>query len=507
MKKTAIFLMQIAIVSKILGFGREIILSYFYGTSYVSDAYIVSLTIPTVIFSFLMSGISTGYIPMFSEIDKEYGEVRGQYYTNNILNLLMVLCTGLVILSLMFTPQIVKLFASGFKGETFLIAVKFTRISLFGVYFTGIISILTGFLQIKGRYIVAALLGLPLNIIIVLSVFLSSNIDVSLLPIGNIIGLVFQLILLMPFVRKEGYRYKFVFNLKDDSIKKMGRLVLPVIIGASVNQINLLIDRTLASIITIGGISALNYANKLNAFVQGIFVASISTVMYPNISKMVAENDSGGLKKSLSESINLINILVIPTTIGVLIFSEPIIRMIFGRGAFDYSGINMTSNALFFYSIGMVGYGLREVLAKSFYALHDTKTPMINGTIGVIINIVLNIVLSKYMGIGGLALATSVSAIFTTISLFISLRKKIGHFGIKQISITFIKSLFASLFMGILAKLCFDYLSTILSYNFSLIISIVIGAVSYFVIIYFMKIEDINVIVEGIKKKIVKSVS
>src|SRR5690606_12151384 len=159
-------------------------------------------------------------------------------------------------------------------------------------------------------------------------------------------------------------------------IKNMLFLAIPVIIGSSVNQINKLVDRTLASQISIGGISALNYANTLNLFVQGVFVVSISTVMYPLISKMASKGNMDGLKKALAQAITGINLLVIPATVGSLFFAEPIVTLLFGRGAFDEQAIAMTSTAFFFYSIGMLGYGLREVLSRAFYSMQDTRTPM-----------------------------------------------------------------------------------------------------------------------------------
>ena len=229
---------------------------------------------------------------------------------------------------------------------------------------------------------------------------------------------------------------------------------------------------------------------------------SVSTIVYPKLSKMAANNNLLGIKKTISEIFSSINLLLIPITVGAMIFSRPIVSLLFNRGAFDSQAISMTSNALFYYSIGMIGIGQREIISRVFYSLHDSKTPIINATIGVTLNIILNTILSKYLGIGGLALATSVSAIFTSSLLFISLRKKIGSFGMKQISISFLKILFASLIMGVLAKLSYNYLTTALSQNLSLLLAIGVGAVSYFVIIYFMKIEDVDVIVGAIKKKL-----
>lgn len=504
MKKTAIVLMILTIFTKTLGFAREIILSYFYGASYISDVYLVALTIPGTIFAFIGTGIITGYIPMYSSIEKDSDVKSADRFTSNIINFILIICTLIVFIVLVSTENIVKLFASGFNGKVFELAVDFTRISTLGIFFTAITYVFSGYLNLKNTFLIPALMSLPFNFFIIISIILSYRVDMNLLPFGSVVAVAFQLLFLIPFVYKKGFRYKLVLDKKDKYLKQMVILSLPVIIGVSVNQINILVDKTIASQIVLGGISALNYASRLNGFVQGIFISSIATVLYPMISKMVAEENLIGLKNSIVEAINGINLLVLPATLGAMVFAQPIVTLLFGRGAFDAQAIILTSSALFFYSIGMIGFGLREILSRVFYSMQDTKTPMINAAIGMFLNIILNIVLSKYMGISGLALATSIAAIFTTGLMFISLRKKIGPFGIKQISISFVKILFASLLMGIFAKLTFNALAFIISQNLSLLISIVIGALTYFIIIYFMKIDDVDVIVNAVKKKLSK---
>lgn len=504
MKKTAIIIMILTIISKLFGFTRELVLSYFYGASNISDAYLIALTIPSVIFGFIGSGIATGYIPMYSKIEEQDGTEEGNRYTNNLVNLMIVLCTILVIFGLLFTEGLIKIFAAGFQGETLALAIKFTRISLVGMYFTGLISVFSGFLQLKRNFSVPALIGFPLNFIILLSIVLSYKTNILILAIGSVVAAMAQLVFLLPFVYREGYKYKYVLNIKDDHIKNMLFISIPIIIGTSVNQINILIDRTLASRLAVGGISALDYASKLNGFVQGIFVTSIVTVLYPTISKMIAENNVDGLKKSVAESISAISLLVVPATVGSMIFAKPVVGFLFGRGAFDSNAIGMTSSALFFYSIGMLGSGLFNVLARAFYSMQDTKTPMINASVGVIINITLNLILSKYLGIGGLALATSISAIVTTVLLFISLRKKVGPFGMKNITISFVKILIASLLMGLLAKLCFNYLISMLSQNLSLIVSVGLGALVYFILIYLFRLEEMDWAIGLVKGKLAR---
>lgn len=502
MKKTALLIMIITILSKVFGFLREITLSYLYGASNISDAYLISITIPSVIFGFVAAGLGAGYIPMYSKILQNDGEAEAERFTSNLINIIIVICTIIIFAGLLFTDQIVKLFAFGFEGETLALTVQFTKISLLAIYFTGIVAIFSGYLQIKGNYIIPALIGLPLNFFIIMSIIISPSTNILVLALGYIIAVASQVLLMIPYMRKNKYKYKMTFDLKDNYIINMAHIALPIILGVSVNQINVLVDRTIASQIAVGGISALNYADRLNGFVQGIFVLSIATVIYPVISKMAAQKDMMRFKKSLAEAITGINLLVIPATVGFMVFAVPIISVLFRRGEFDNQAVLMTSYALFFYSIGMAGFGLRDILSRAFYSMQDTKTPMINASIGMLLNIILNIILSKYMGIGGLALATSIAATFTTFLLFVNLRRKIGPFGMKQISISFLKVLFASLIMGLFAKLSFDYLTTTLSQNLSLLVAIGVGVVLYFVIIYFMRIDDVDVIVGAIKRQL-----
>lgn len=502
MKKAAFIVVIITILSKIFGFTKDIVLSYFYGANNLTDIYLIAITIPLSLLSFIGAGITTGYIPMYSKIEKKQGLEAANIYTNNLVNILVLICTGILIIGLLFTHQIVRVFASGFKEDTLSLAIAFTRICLVSVYFPIITYILKGLLQIRGKFAIPALIGVPMNLIIILSIPLSHYINIYILPIGTVVAVAAQVLFLLPFLFKENYRHGFTVNFKDQNIIDMAHLALPVILGVSIDQINILVDRTLASQICIGGISALTYANKLILFIQGVFVISISTVTYPMISKMAADKNILRLKELVCKSMNGINIIVIPITIGAVLFSKPIVMILFGRGAFDTQAVSMTSIALLFYSIGMIGYGLREVLSRAFYSLQDTKTPMYNAAIALIMNIVLNIILSRFMGIGGLALATSISALFCTCLLFINLRKKIGSFGLKNLSMSFTKILAASIIMGGCAKLIYNILIGKLGSNIALVFAIMVGAMAYFILVYLFRVDEVKDILTMIRRKI-----
>lgn len=494
--------MVLTIFVKLLGFGRDMALSYFYGASKISDAYLISITIPTIIFAFVGTGIATGYIPMYHTVEKEKGNEAADHFTSTIINFVLIIATVIVMVVLVFAEPIVRLFASGFDGDTLRLAVSFTSFSILSVYFYGLVFIFNGYLQVKNNFVIPALIGLPLDLLVIVSIFISTRTNVLVLALGTVIAVAFEVVLLVPFAYHKGFRYRLMLEVKSPYLKRIIFLAIPVIIGASVNEINVLVDRTMASQIAVGGITALTYANRLNLFVKGIFITTIATVIYPMISKMATQNNMHGLKRTVSGAVNSISLLVLPASVGAMVFARPVVSLLFGRGAFDEQAVEMTAGALLFYSIGMVAVGYREILSRAFYSLQDTKTPTINAAIGMVMNIILNLILSRIMGISGLALATSVSAIITSLLLFVSLRKKIGSFGIKEMSFSLLKVSLASLMMGVLAKLGFDYLAGNIGQNLSLLISIIFGALLYLLIIYFMKIKDFDVIVSAVKRKL-----
>lgn len=220
------------------------------------------------------------------------------------------------------------------------------------------------------------------------------------------------------------------------------------------------------------------------------------------MSKKVAKNNIEGVKNILSEIISVLGLLIIPSTIGSMIFSEEIITLLFTRGAFDKHATELTSTALFFYSIGLFSFGIREFLSRVFYTLGDTKIPMINGVIGVILNIILNVVLSRIIGLGALALATSIAGTVTSVLLYNGLRKKIGPIGLKVIGMSMAKVLLASIVMGASAKFVFVYLTDIFSQNISLLMAIVIGFLIYLILIFILRINEIQTLRVMLKNKI-----
>lgn len=506
--KTTIGLMIMTILSKILGFGRELSLGAAYGTTSYSDAYIIAMNIPGVLLAILGTVISTTFIPIYYEAKLESEKIASDF-TNNILNIICIISVIISIIGFIFAEQLVKIFAVGFSGEILDIAVSFTKILLIGIIFNSINYIITAFMQSNENFIVPSLIGIPFNIIIIISTLISAKTSPYIMIYGTLIAIASQFILQLPFAHKKGFKYKFKLKIKDKYIKKIFTLVVPVLVGVSVNQVNTMVDRSLASTLAVGSISALNYSNRLNSFVTGLFITTIASVIYPTLSKLSSENNLEKFNQYVIRSVNTIILLVIPVSVGAIVLSTPIVKVLFERGAFDSRATDMTSSALIFYSIGMVAFGLRDILGRVYYSLQDTKTPMINGAIAMGMNIILNIILVNYMGHNGLAFATSISSIVCIVLLFKNLKNKIGNFGQEKIINVFVKSLIGSILMGVMTVLTYNTIiqnidNTYVGELIALFSAIGTGAISYSMIMVIMNIDEINYIIVAIKKKLKK---
>lgn len=502
--QSASILFIATIISKVVGFLRDLVIGYVYGIGVISDSYLMALNIITVAFiSLLCVAIQSTYMPIYTDIEGKEGKQKALKFTSNIINIILIISLIVVVLGWFFTEPLVKLFATGFEGEKLKLTMELTRILLFSVGLVCITYILKAYLEIHDYFLVTGLMPLPYNTSIIIAVLLSKAFGVDFLAYGTVFAFFVQMAFLIPFCYKKGFRYKFNINLFDKNVKQMALAIFPVLIGASAYQINSLVDKNLSSFLVTGSLSALNYAYKLNIFVIGVFVASITTVMYPIFSKLGSQKNLKQLKITLCKSVNGVILITMPISVGAFILSKPIVKLLFERGAFDETATLITAQILSCYAIGMVASGMRDILVRVFYSLQDTKTPMKNSILCVICNILFNLILIQTMKVSGLALGSSLAAIVAVCFLMFSLRKKIGKFNAMSILITLLKTFIASCAMAIIVLKLFGKISLINEF-LALIISICIGAIVYSIIVLILKVDSTDYIINIIKSKIIK---
>lgn len=475
------------LIAKLLGFFREVLLSYFFGASGISDAYLISQNIPGTIFQFVGTGLTTCFIPVFFQVLHKEGKSRADFFTNALISIVLFFSTAVIVLIWAFTPQVVKVFASGFTGQTLWYAVWFTRIGVLSLYFSTIIYIYNSYLQANKVFGPTAFAAIPNSLCIMASIALGSKINIWLLPIGSCLAVGVQMIFLVIPVHKLNFKLRINLSWKDSYIKQFLQLIIPVILGVSVNQVNTLVDRTVASQVAIGGISALTYANSLIMFVQGGLIDPINTVFYPQITESVSAGDNQNARRAVEKILNYVLTLLVPITAGFIVFRYLITDSLFGRGAFDATASEMTSEALCFYTVGICFIGIREMLSRFYYAHSNTKIPMRNSIIGVVINIIMNLVLSRFWGIAGLAVATSVSAIVTALLLWIECDKHLKCGTIIISAKDLLKTTIATIISIGVAYYIFQQMNT--AKLLELVIVVLISAIIYCVLGLVLKIE------------------
>ena len=498
--KTAGMISILTLISKGLGFLREIMIANRFGSGIETDTYFVAMTATVIIIGTIGAALKTTLIPIFSEVEGRYGRKGKLKFLNNIFNIVFIIGLIVIVLGYIFSPLTIKILAKGFEGEQFNLAVTLNRIGLPIAMFLGLTHVFTGLLNSSEIFGPSAISGVPYNFVFLTYLILvGKNASIYTLMVVTVIAASTQFLILVPAVRHMGYRYRFKINLRDPYLRKGMFLVLPVLIGSAVQQINIVIDRTLASSLERGSISALTYSSRINDMVIAVFIMAITTVIFPKLSRAFSKEDGGEVNRILGQGINIILIITVPATIGLLLLADPLVYLFFQRGSFDAIDTYMTSQALMFYSLGLVGFSLRLMLNKVYYSFQDTRTPMINGVIAVGVNLIFNLILIRWMGHSGLALATSISATVTTILLFISLRKKIGPIGLTRYMISFFKTLAASLIMGLVVYFIYFRLGAMISsakiiQMGLLVVSVGVGAGVYFVLCMVFKVDELKMI-------------
>lgn len=469
-------LVALTLLSKVLGFLREVLLSYYYGASEITDAYLVALTIPGVLFSFFSMAIAVGFIPVFSGVpEKDRND-----FTNTVFSFFIVISTLIVFITVIFAEFFVDVLAPGFTLESKQLSVKFTRIFVLGVYFSCWLSVFTAFLNYHKKFTVVALAGIPLNFSILLSIILSYYYGLSYLILGAVFGKLFEVIYLYPYVRRLGYKYSFRLDFFNKNVQVLIYLSLPLTLSIAVNQINIIVAKSLASGFGVGGVSAINYSHYLIELVVGLFVLTVTTIYYPDMSKSYSLNNYNKVEDISNKSFKLVNFFVVPAFVYFIFRSEQVISFIYERGSFDKHSLQLTAPVFLFFSLGLIFYAYREILVRIYYSAKNTKIPVINTVVGIISNILLSFLFSSFLGIKGLALATSVSAAITIILLFFSLKVVKIRLNMSHISIDFLKCLSASC-AGILILDFFEF------YYF--ITELILFLIIYFLFLFIFKNE------------------
>ena len=492
------------LISRVLGYIRDILIAIFLGVGPLADAFFVAFRIPNTFRRLFSEGaFNSAFVPSYAS-ELSQGKDQSNKFANNIFNLLILGLFFIVIVVEIFMPIFVFLIAPGFEGDNqkMELAINLTRITFPFLFFISLASFFSAILNSHNRFAIASATPIILNIMLIGILFYGKFLNDQLvyyLSYAVTLSGIIQLMFLYPFVKKF-YSPNFTFKIKiDEKVKIFFKKLLPSIFSSGVTQINILVGTIIASF-QASAVSYLYYADRIYQINLAIAGIAIGTVILPQLSKYIQNEKKDEIMLIQNKALELSLFLSIPATVALLIASEQIVSALFGYGTFDEESVKNSAKALFYFSLGLPAFSLIKVFSSFFFARHNTKIPFYISIISVLLNILISVSYFKSIGFIIIPIATSISSWFNSIILFIFLkRKSLFNFNLLFIN-KFIRILVATIIMGLFFNYLINFFDNNLTYekNFKalyLIGAVFSGLISYLliaVLIKAFKFSDIN---------------
>jgi len=426
LRSTAL-VMGLTLIAKVSGFLRDIVIASQFGTSQAMDAFFVAMTIATLMYMWLKDPIQVVLVPIFTEQIARRGERGAWEYTSTLINTLLILFLIIIAIGWLLSPSLVSLTAPGFAHEVGNLSAELTKFLMPSVLLYGLARLLSALFYSYQQFGLPGMTTVVDNVAaIILIASLTPTLGIYALVMGSVLGAATQVLVQLPILWKRLSYYRFRLELRSPALRRMAWISFPLLIGTGGAELSLISDRIFASLLPTGTLSALAYGQRLTyaTFFQ-LFVASLTTVLFPSFSESAGLNDYGGLARKLFRSLRLLFWLVFPLSIGILLLHEPLVRLVYQRGVFSEESVRLTSQAVLYYAIGLSGYSLSNLLSYAFYSVKDTKTPVLTGLVRLGVKILLSFALVGSMTHAGLALAESISFLLKAALLFIFLPKEL----------------------------------------------------------------------------------
>jgi len=433
--KAATIISGATILSRILGYVREMLLAARFGASYTTDAYLTAQDLPYSLFATVSAGLVMVFIPVYREVLQRQGERAAENLVRSVLTLTLLVTVLLLLLGWALAPWFVPALVPRFPAQVQALTISLTRTMLPMLLFMGLAGVATAVLNANQRFTAPAFVGMVNNLPVVLTLLLVAQpSQVHWVAQAVVVGAAAGALMLLPGLRRLGFVYRPRIDWHDPGLAQVGRLILPVLVTTGVIQIQDFFDRFLASGLAEGSISALNYAVRVNSLPYGVVGAAIATVLYPTLASEAAEGNREELGQSAARGLRILSFVLLPMAIGLLVFREPIVQLIFERGAFDPAATRATAYALLFYAPGILLFGWQDFLNRCFWAMQDPRTPMQAAAVLVAFSLLFKLALAGPLAHGGLALGQTLATLVSVAFLLWRLRAQLGTIGGRELA-------------------------------------------------------------------------
>jgi putative peptidoglycan lipid II flippase len=500
------------LVSRVLGFVRDVVLAKVFGATGLTDSFFVAYRIPNLLRELFAEGsVSAGFVPVFTEYLTEKGREEAKRLAGTVFAFLLCVLSAVCLLGILLAPYIASIVARGFMSEPekFSLTITMIRIMFPFLLFISLAALAMGTLNSLRCFFIPSIAPAFFNIaIIVAALFIAPHFTVPIIVVGFAVtaGGAFQYgVQALALVRKR-FHLRPIFDFYHPGLKRILLLVMPVVFAMGVTQINVLISNFFSTYLPEGSATYLYYSWRLTHFPIGLFAIAMSVALLPSLSAQATKGDIPALRDTFSFSLRVLFFITIPSMVGLIALSRPIVNILFQRGAFDVDDAGGTVYALLFYASGIWAFAGLRIVRTVFYSLQDTKTPLKTAVLSVIANIVFCLLLMKPFRHGGLAFANVLAASINFIVLFYLLRIKIKRVDGTKILASFVKTMFASAVMGFAGWLATRSVlwrqpGYIYEKSFTLVSVMILCIFIYIVIMYVLKSEELSYIFKMIRKK------
>jgi putative peptidoglycan lipid II flippase len=425
--RASLILTIAALASRVLGWIRLLVIGSQFGASRELDAYFAAFRIPDAIFQLVVAGaLSAALIPVFASYRAREQEEEAWQLASSVINLVLIALAALSLLMAILAPILVPIVAPGFDGPTTELTIRLTRVMLLSPVLIGMGAVVTGVLNSYRQFTVPALAPLVYNLAIIgAAIFLAPVMGVEGLAVGVAIGSLGHLLIQLPSLARVGQRYDLTIRLRHPGVRQVVRLMGPRTLGLAAGQVNFLVSTVLASGLAVGSVTAYNYAFQLSQLPVGVIGVSVAVALFPTLSTDAALGRIGDIRRQVAGAVRVLIFVAAPLTAIMIVLREPLTAVFYQYGLFSQSATARTASTLLFFALGLVGHIVVHVLTRAFYAMQDTKTPVAWAIVAVAINVPLMALLVGPMGVEGLALALSISAVLEVIGLLWFLRRRI----------------------------------------------------------------------------------
>lgn len=493
---TAVLMSLLTFGAKGIGFVRELLLAGYFGTSYVTNAYVMATSIPNILLGGVLSVLGMAFMPVYSEIVEHTSVESGNQFTNRIITFALLIASLVAVVGISLSDKLVALLAPSFDKQTAELTSDYLKIVFLYNIFLAISGIVESYLRYNGKFLLPILATYLNNFALLLFIIISAYTSYYYLAYGLLVGMILQLFADMNGVKRLGYHCQIDWQF-GESVRNVFSLAFPAFISSSLGNINAMIDKMIAASLPEGSVAALNYGLALESIPNLLVISIILTIFFPKAIESVNRGDWQHYGEIVKMSMAVIIVFALPFSIGSFVFSDEAVQVIFERGAFDNISTAVTAGSFRFYSIGLVFAASAGLLTRMFYSLKEMKIPVVCGAISILCNVILDLTLSRPMRHEGLALASSVAAVVNFGLLSLAWNRRHEEIRIFPPKKKLVQISVASISAVAVAVVTYRLVSLIWMPRMAyLALAVVMAIATYLILLKILKVDEVAIVEE-----------